>query len=54
MRIVKLRCDNFIKDYPEKKFVTINWPSFNEPGKTYSTHIYPHMIRGGVEFSFNP
>ena len=54
IRIMKLRCDNFIKDYPKHKFVIINWPSFDKPGKIHSTRIYPHVIRGGVEFSFNP
>lgn len=52
-RIMKLRCDSFIKDYPKQKFVTINRPSFKEPGKMHTIRIYPHEIRGGVEFSFH-
>ena len=50
-RMIKQRCDNFIKEYPEMKFVTINWPSYEEPGKIHTIRIFPHEIRGGVEFS---
>lgn len=55
-RSITLRLNHFIDDYPEIKEVPIQWPSFKEPGKFYTTAIYPIIINYGgmryVEFNF--
>lgn len=52
IRIIKERCDNFIKDYPENTFVNINWPSYKTPGKIYNIRIYPYETDHGMTFNF--
>lgn len=52
-RLIKDRCNNFIIDYPNLQSVTIDWPSYKEPGKISQILIYPHEIGGGIEFSFH-
>ena len=50
--IIRERCDNFIKDYPEIPSVEIDWPSYIKPGKTIKTQIVPKENKWGVEFFF--
>lgn len=52
-RLLKDRCNNFIKDYPKLQSVTIDWPSYREPGKISQILIYPHKMGGGIKFSFH-
>lgn len=52
------RLNNFTKDYPDLKEVSIVWPSFKDPEINYTKRIYPveleHDNKIYVNFQFSP
>lgn len=51
-KIIRDRRNSFTKDYPDIKYVEIDWPSYKEPGKILKTQICPQEFELGVEFIF--
>lgn len=52
IRSLRERCNSFPDDYPDLPYVTIDWPSYNNPGVVLKTHIFPEKRPWGIEFNF--
>ena len=52
IRSLKDRCDSFPKDYSDSPYVTIDWPSYNNPGVVLKAQVFPETRPWGVEFNF--
>ena len=50
--IIRDRRNSFLKDYPDKNYVMIDWPSYKHSGETHRTPIYPIEREGEIEFNF--
>lgn len=52
IRSLRDRCNSFPKDYPKIQYVTIDWPSYNNPGVVLKAQIFPEERPWGIEFNF--
>ena len=52
IRSLRERCNCFPNDYPDLPYVTIDWPSYNNPGVVLKAQIFPEERPWGIEFNF--
>ena len=52
IRSLRERCNSFPEDYPEITYVTIDWPSYNNPGAVLKAQIFSEERPCGIEFNF--